>query len=38
VPPNLEKREGLSLWKAGETPEDENASAMRDGKPAVFQA
>jgi len=24
-------KEGLSLWNAGETPEDENASAMRDG-------
>jgi len=31
VPPNLEKREGLSPWNVGETPEDENASAMRDG-------
>jgi len=38
VSPNLEKKEGLSPWKAGETPEDENASAMRDGIPAVFQA
>ena len=38
VPPNLEKKEGLSLWNVGETPGDENASAMRDGIPAVFQA
>jgi len=38
VPPNLEKKEGLSPWNVGETPEDENASAMRDGIPAVFQA
>jgi len=30
VPPDLE-REGLSLWNVGETPGDENASAMRDG-------
>jgi len=37
VPPNLEK-EGLSLWNVGETPGDENASAMGDGIPAVFQA
>ncbi|MFP3219960.1 MAG: hypothetical protein RXR41_02255 [Candidatus Marsarchaeota archaeon] len=29
--PNLEKKEGLSLWNVGETPGDENASAMRDG-------
>ena len=26
--PNLEKKEGLSLWNVGETPGDENASAM----------
>jgi len=38
VPPNLEKKEGLSPWNVGETPGDENASAMRDGIPAVFQA
>jgi len=38
VPPNLEEKEGLSLWNVGETPGDENASAMRDGIPAVFQA
>jgi len=31
VPPNLEKKEGLFLWNVGETPGDENASAMRDG-------
>ena len=31
MPPNLEKKEGLSLWNVGETPGDENASAMRDG-------
>jgi len=37
VPPNLEK-EGLSLWNVGEKPGDENASAMGDGIPAVFQA
>jgi hypothetical protein len=37
VPPDLEK-EGLSPWNVGETPGDENASAMRDGIPAVFQA
>jgi len=30
VPPNLEKKEGLSLWNVGETPEDENASAMME--------
>ena len=29
---------GLSLWNVGEKPGDENASAMRDGIPAVFQA
>ena len=38
VSPNLEKKEGLSLGNVGETPENENASAMRDGIPAVFQA
>ena len=38
VPPNLEKKEGLSPWNVGETPGDENASAMRDGIPAVFPA
>jgi len=37
VRPDLE-REGLSPWNVGETPGDENASAMRDGIPAVFQA
>ena len=31
MPPNLEKKEGLSPWNVGETPGDENASAMRDG-------
>jgi len=31
-------KEGLSLWNVGETPGDENASVMRDGIPAVFQA
>jgi len=25
VPPDLEKKEGLSLWNVGETPGDENA-------------
>jgi len=38
VPPNPEEKEGLSLWNVGETPGDKNASAMRDGIPAVFQA
>ena len=31
MPPNIEKKEGLSLWNVGETPGDENASAMGDG-------
>jgi len=30
VPPDLEKKEGLSLWNVGETPGDENASAMME--------
>ena len=28
MPPDLEEKEGLSLWNVGETPGDENASAM----------
>ena len=30
MPPNLEKKEGLSLCNVGETPGDEKASAMME--------